>query len=111
LYREGSQVALIARTQARHDQIVRELGDRAFVIVADVLDAVSLSVAIELAEKQLGPIDIVVNNAGGIVSSDGELFRPFEKVSDEDWFRTFELNVRSAVRVSRALARKMAERG
>ena len=64
LYREGAQVALIARTQARLDPIVRELGDRAFAIVADVLDAVSLSVAIEVAEKRLGAIDIVVNNAG-----------------------------------------------
>jgi len=64
LYREGAQVALIARTQAKLDQIVRELGDRAFAIVADVLDAVSLSVAIEVAEKRLGAIDIVVNNAG-----------------------------------------------
>ena len=43
--------------------------------------------------------------------ADGELFRPFEKVSDADWTGTFELNVMSAVRVSRLLAPKMAERG
>jgi NAD(P)-dependent dehydrogenase (short-subunit alcohol dehydrogenase family) len=64
---------------------VRELGDCAFAVAADVLDAASLSAAVTAAEKQLGPIDIAVNNAGGIVTSDGELFRPFESVSDEDW--------------------------
>ncbi len=111
LHREGAKVALVARTQAKLDGIARELGDRAFAVAADVLDAASLSAAIKAAEEQLGPIDIAVNNAGGIITSDGELFRPFEAVSDEDWIGTFELNVMSAVRVSRALAPKMAERG
>ena len=62
-------------------------------------------------EPQLGPTDIAANTAGGIITSTGELFRPFEAVPDEDWLGTFELNVMSAVRVSRALAPKMAERG
>jgi 3-oxoacyl-[acyl-carrier protein] reductase len=111
LHREGAKVALVARTQAKLDQVVRQLGDRAFAVAADVLDAASLSAAVTAAEKQLGPIDIAVNNAGGIVTSDGELFRSFENVSDQDWFGTFDLNVMSAVRVSRALAPKMADRG
>ena len=111
LHHEGAKVALMARTQAKLDQIVRELGDRAVAVAADVLDAASLFAAIKAAEEQLGPIDIAVNNAGGIITSDGELFRPFEAVSDEDWRGTFELNVMSAVRVSRVLAPKMAERG
>jgi 3-oxoacyl-[acyl-carrier protein] reductase len=110
-HREGAKVALVARTQAKLDQVVRELGDRAFAVAANVLDAASLSAAVTAAEKGLGPIDIAVNNAGGIVTSDGELFRPFENVSDADWLGTFELNVMSAVRVSRALAPKMAARG
>ena len=111
LHREGAKVALVARTQAKLDQVVRGLGDRAFAVAADVLNAASLSAAMQAAEEQLGPIDIAVNNAGGIITSDGELFRPFENVTDEDWLGTFELNVMSAVRVSRALAPKMAGRG
>ncbi len=111
LHREGAKVALVARTQAKLDEVVRDLGDRAFAIAADVLDAASLSAAVMAAETQFGPIDIAVNNAGGIVTSDGELFRPFESVSDEDWFGTFALNVLSAVRVSRVVAPRMAERG
>jgi len=111
LHREGAKVALVARTQAKLSQVVRELGDRAFAVAADVLDAASLSQALTAAENRLGPIDIAVNNAGGVVTSDGKLFRRFEDVPDEDWLGTFALNVMSAVRVSRALASKMAERG
>lgn len=110
-YREGAKVALVARTQAKLDALARDLGDRALAVAADVRDAASLAAAIEAAETRLGPIDVVVNNAGGIASTDGGLFRPFEAVSDEDWFGTFDLNVMSAVRISRALAPKMAERG
>ncbi len=111
LHQEGAKVALVARTQSKLDRIAQELGDRAFAVAADVLDAASLSTAIKAAEERFGPIDIAVNNAGGIITSDGELFRPFEAVSDADWLGTFELNVMSAVRVSRALAPKMADRG
>ena len=111
LHQEGAKVALVARTQAKLAGIVRDLGDRAFAAAADVRAAAGLAAALEAAEKRLGPIDIAVNNAGGIITSDGELFRPFEAVPDEDWLGTFELNVMSAVRVSRVLAPKMAERG
>ncbi|GJG86748.1 ketoacyl reductase [Gemmatimonadetes bacterium T265] len=111
LHREGAHVALVARTQAKLDALARALGDRAVAVAADVRDAADLSAAIAAAEQRLGPIDIAVNNAGGIITSDGELFRPFEAVSDADWIGTFELNVMSAVRVSRALAPKMAARG
>ena len=111
LHREGAKVALVSRTQAKLDALARELGEGAFAVAADVLDAASLSAAVHTAEQRLGPIDIAVNNAGGIITSGGELFRPFEDVSDADWLGTFELNVMSAVRVSRALAPKMAGRG
>ncbi len=69
LHQEGAKVALVARTQAKLDQIARELGDGAFAVAADVLDAASLSAAIKAAEEQFGPIDIAVNNAGGIITS------------------------------------------
>ena len=70
LHREGAKVALVARTQARLDAVARELGDGAIAIAADVVDAASLSAAIAAAERQLGPINIAVNNAGGIATTD-----------------------------------------
>ena len=43
LHEEGAKVALLARTQAKLDKIAGELGDRAFAVAADVLDAASLA--------------------------------------------------------------------
>ena len=80
-------------------------------VSADVMKAKELTTALEAAHNQFGPVDIAVNDAGGIINSDGNIFRPFEQVSDEDWLATFELNVLSAVRISRAIAPRMAERG
>ena len=111
LHREGVKVALLARNAERLDRIVGDLGDRAFAVSGDVMSADSLAAAIETAEKALGPIDIAVNNAGGVQSSTGSLFRPFEEVPDADWHATWEFNVLSVVRVVRALVPGMAARG
>ncbi|MCQ8781849.1 SDR family NAD(P)-dependent oxidoreductase [Mangrovibrevibacter kandeliae] len=111
LHREGVKVALLARDEGRLAGVVDSLGKGAFAAVGDVTNADSLSAAIRAAERALGPIDIAVNNAGGLRSSTGGLFRPFEEVPDDDWQATFDLNVLSAVRVARALAPGMAERG
>jgi NAD(P)-dependent dehydrogenase (short-subunit alcohol dehydrogenase family) len=44
-----------------------------------------------------GPVDILVNNVG-IFS-----VKPFEDLTDEDWMRYFDINVMSAVRMSRII--------
>ena len=111
LHAQGAKVTLVARTKAKLDAISAELGGRAFGAPADVMKPQELTAALHAAQSRFGPVDIAVNNAGGIITSDGDIFRPFDKVSDQDWLATFELNVMSAVRVSRALARQMAERG
>ncbi len=111
LHAKGARVALLARNAARLRSVTDALGDGAFAAVGDVTDAASLAKAVAAAEEALGPIDILVNNAGGLVSSTGGLFRPFEQVPDVDWTATWELNVLSAVRVSRLLAPGMARRG
>ncbi len=55
--------------------------------------------------KSVGEIDILVNNAG--------IFQPqpFFEIPDEEWLRFFEVNVMSGVRLSRALAIGMQDRG
>jgi 3-oxoacyl-[acyl-carrier protein] reductase len=111
LHRDGAKVALLARDAKRLDYVVASLGGGALAVVGDVTNAASLAAAIEKAEAELGPIDIAVNNAGGLRSSTGELFRAFEEVPDEDWQATWELNVLSAVRVARIVAPRMAHRG
>lgn len=111
LHGEGVKVALLARDKNKLAKVAGALGDGALTVSSDVMSAQSLADAIDTVEAQLGPIDIVVNNAGGLRSSTGELFRPFEDVSDADWLTTFEFNVLSVVRMARILAPRMAERG
>jgi 3-oxoacyl-[acyl-carrier protein] reductase len=111
LHREGAKVALLARDKGKLNKVAEDIGDGALAVSGDAMSAQSLADAIDTVERQLGPIDIVVNNAGGIRSSSGELFRPFESVPDVDWQETWEINVLSVVRVARMLAPRMAERG
>jgi 3-oxoacyl-[acyl-carrier protein] reductase len=111
LHREGAKVALMARDKAKLSKAANDIGDGALAVSGDAMSAQSLADAIDTVERRLGPIDIAVNNAGGIRSSTGGLFRPFESVPDVDWRETWEINVLSAVRVARTLAPRMAERG
>jgi len=111
LHAEGAKVALLARDKDKLVKVADDLGEGAFAVSGDVTNIESLGSAIAAIESTLGPIDIVVNNAGGLRSSTGGLFRPFDEVPDADWLETWEFNVLSVVRVARALAPGMAERG
>jgi 3-oxoacyl-[acyl-carrier protein] reductase len=57
------------------------------------------------AEAQLGRIDCLVNNVGGTE------IRTLDELTDDDWQRSFELNLMSAVRATRAVLPGMRERG
>ncbi|MBC6445660.1 SDR family NAD(P)-dependent oxidoreductase [Actinokineospora xionganensis] len=63
---------------------------------ADVADSESVDAAVAEAARQLGGIDIVVNNAG--IGAQGTV----EANADDEWRRVFEVNVLGIVRVSRA---------
>jgi 3-oxoacyl-[acyl-carrier protein] reductase len=55
----------------------------------------------------IGPVDILVNNAGGVV---GQVGRPLEDVSDEDWRAVVDANLTSTFVCTRAVAPGMKER-
>ena len=65
---EGVAVALLARTQTVLDRAVSEIksrGGRALGLAADLADWPSVEHAVEAARKELGAIDILLNNSGG----------------------------------------------
>lgn len=65
---EGVAVALLARTQPVLDRAVSEIksrGGRALGLAADLADWPSVEHAVEVARKELGAIDILLNNSGG----------------------------------------------
>ena len=58
--------------------------------------------------ERIGAVDILVNNAGGVV---GQVGRPLEDVSDEDWRAVVDANLTSTFVCTRAVAPGMKERG
>jgi 3-oxoacyl-[acyl-carrier protein] reductase len=71
----------------------------------DGIDVTARDAAERIAERAPGPVDILVNNAG--TSS----VRPLPEVTDEEWYEQWELHVMASMRLMRAFAPGMAERG
>lgn len=98
LCREGASVIVNGRTHARVEAAVRQILDHPTLGKPEVTGiAADLSTAEGVAElaRQLPEVDILVNNMG--------IFEPkaFEEIPDADWFRFFETNVMSGVRLTR----------
>ena len=89
---EGAQVLTVAR------------GDEADLAL-DLTDPQAGECAISECEQRLGSIDVLVNNAG---TSEA---RPLEELSDAEWQAQWELHVMAPMRLMRAAAPRMAERG
>jgi NAD(P)-dependent dehydrogenase (short-subunit alcohol dehydrogenase family) len=101
LAREGAQVIVNGRTQARVGSAVREIGHGARGIAADL--GTAQGAARLLAE--VPEVDILVNNVGIFEA------KPFAEISDQDWLRIFETNVLSGVRLSRGYLPAMMRTG
>ena len=113
LAREGAAVALTARRLDKVEQIAGQLaaeGHRAMALRLDVADAHAIAPAFETVEAALGPISILINNAG--VGGEGLAL----DLSIEDFDNAFAVNVRGTFVAAQAAARLMfasgvAERG
>ena len=102
---EGATVIINGRKQEALDKAVAELkaatqNQNISGIVADLNGAEETDRLLQ----QLPHIDILINNAG--------IFEPkaFAEITDEDWFRFFDINVMSGIRLSRYLFPKMLEK-
>ncbi|XXF81268.1 2,3-dihydro-2,3-dihydroxybenzoate dehydrogenase [Myxococcaceae bacterium GXIMD 01537] len=100
----------IAALDAREDglsSLVRELRERdvrAEAYTVDVRDPGAVEAAVERIERELGPIDILVNVAG-VLRTGASV-----SLSDEDWALTFDVNTHGVFHVSRSVARRMVPR-
>jgi 3-oxoacyl-[acyl-carrier protein] reductase len=106
---EGASVSICARGAAElmqaADDIRAATGARVLPFVCDVTSPEQIAAWVEHAEAQLCSIDVLVNNAGGPPTG------PFLDFGDDAWRAGLELNLMSAVRLSRAVLPGMAERG
>jgi 3-oxoacyl-[acyl-carrier protein] reductase len=98
--RAGASVAIVARRpdvleQARQ-ALVREGKGKAVGLVGDVSKAEDCARIYATEKKELGRVDVLLNNAG--THSNG----PFEAATDEIWQQDFDLKLFSAIRLARA---------
>ena len=100
----GMKVAVSARSADQVEEVAREIGGLA--IVADVSHADDVERMVDEVERELGPIDVLVANAG----ISGPPARTWE-VQRADWWRTHEVNVKGVFLCCRAVLPGMIERG
>jgi NAD(P)-dependent dehydrogenase (short-subunit alcohol dehydrogenase family) len=81
----GMRVAVSARTREQVESISAEIGGLA--VLVDVSDAESVHGMVDEVERELGPIDLLVANAG--IGTEGRTW----EVDPHEWWRTFEVNV------------------
>lgn len=84
---QGAAVALVARRKERLEALARGLGGRAVVLQADVTDKAQAFDAVDRAVRELGRLDVVVNNAGVM------LLGPAVGAPIGEWEHMVQLNV------------------
>lgn len=105
--REGARVALVGRTKKNLVDVARELKELdapAAVLPGDVSDEGVVSRVVAAAEQQLGPVDVLVNNAGVFVIA------PVEKMDTLVFDRVLAVNLRGPFLMSRAVLPGMKSR-
>ena len=101
----GAKVALAdvvdtAQIQASAD----EIGGGAIAVSANVTNPDDCAAAVSQVEEALGPIDVLVNNAG--ITRDGLLIR----MADADWSAVLDVNLKGVFNMTKAVARGMMKR-
>jgi 3-oxoacyl-[acyl-carrier protein] reductase len=97
----GARVAVNYRTRAADAEAVcteiRSQGGHAVVVHADVSIAAQVAEMVRQVESQLGPISILVNNAGISV------LQPFDQITEQDWDEVLTANLKSVFLVTQAV--------
>jgi 3-oxoacyl-[acyl-carrier protein] reductase len=107
--REGAHVAFHHRTSAAGAaaavEEARALGVRTMAVGADLRSDAEVAAMVEGVEAELGPVDVLVNNAAAGTR------QPFLESTPEDWAPQVDVIVTGTIRVTQAVTRRMAERG
>jgi NAD(P)-dependent dehydrogenase (short-subunit alcohol dehydrogenase family) len=95
--KEGAQIAACARSQDRLNLLSRDIdGNGHLFYSADLSRANGVESFHKNVMNQLGQVDILINNVGAILK-----LANFFDITDQDWENSFQINLMSAVRLSR----------
>ncbi|MCR5889082.1 3-ketoacyl-ACP reductase [Hymenobacter sp. J193] len=104
---EGAHVALLARTESQLQEVaaeIRALGVKTALVAADVADRAAVEAAVQQLSAELGPIDILINNAG--IGT----FAKFLDMEPTEWEHIIQVNLLGTYYVTRAVLPGMIER-
>jgi 3-oxoacyl-[acyl-carrier protein] reductase len=104
LHGAGAKVAIVGRDAERARAVAADLGERTVGVACDVAKGDQVEAAVAAAEAALGPITILVNNAG--LTRDNILLR----LTDDDWDAVLDANLKGAFHTTRAVIKGMMKR-
>jgi NAD(P)-dependent dehydrogenase (short-subunit alcohol dehydrogenase family) len=111
----GASVAVVdldeAETLSFALELERDFGVKAIGMAANIADPTSVKVMAEKIEKQLGPIDILHNNAQAVRRDPGRYFEPAESFDLATWREIMSVNLDGAFLVAQEIGARMAKRG
>jgi NAD(P)-dependent dehydrogenase (short-subunit alcohol dehydrogenase family) len=93
LARQGMRVAVAARSTHQIEEtvgLIQSQGHSAIAVPADVTRKADVHAMVDAVEAKLGPIDLLVNNAGS-----GPPFGPTWELDPEAWWRNVETNLKA----------------
>jgi NAD(P)-dependent dehydrogenase (short-subunit alcohol dehydrogenase family) len=101
----GASVAVHVRDAGRAETAARQVGERGFPVAGDLENPADLQAIVGRTLDRFGRIDVLVNNAAVALST------RFEQITEEEWRRTFEVNVTAVFLLIRAVVPAMREQG
>lgn len=108
LAKAGVKVAVVARSAdqlAETVSLILNEGGHAIAITADVTNSSAVYAMVEQVERELGAVDLLINNAGRLTS-----IAPVWEVDPDEWWRDVEVNLRSVFLCCHAVLKHMTQR-
>ena len=99
----GARVAIVDIDRSAAERVASELGG-SVAFAVDVTDAKAMTALAAQVEEALGPIDVLVNNAG--ITRDGLLIR----MDEADWTAVLDVNLKGVFNMTKAVVRGMMKR-
>jgi len=104
---QGASVAVLDLNADAAESVaadIRAQGGQARAFRCDISDRSSVDAAVQAVIEQLGPIEVLVNNAGW------DVFKPFAKTTPDDWERLIAINLKGPLHMHHAVLPGMVER-